>query len=298
MAELDVPGPSPAGPPVCPRHPDQVSYVRCQRCERPVCPSCQRPAAVGIQCVDCVAAGAATVRQARTIFGGEVVTGRPMATIAIIAVCAAAFAAQRADPGLTDSWAFGPAIGWSEPWRVLTSAFLHGGMAHLVLNMLALWFMGSYVEPLLGRLRFIVVYLLSAVGGSVGVLLLASAPTTGAVLGQAGVYDSWFSGYVGASGAVFGLFGTVLVLNRHLGRDSSGMYLTIGINAVYGFIAPNVAWQAHLGGLVTGAVAAGVLAWCAAPARRRLVWPLLLGLLSVLVLLAALKYAGVPDGYR
>jgi membrane associated rhomboid family serine protease len=238
------------------------------------------------------------VRQARTIFGGEVVTGRPMATIAIIAVCAAAFAAQRADPGLTDSWAFGPAIGWSEPWRVLTSAFLHGGMAHLVLNMLALWFMGSYVEPLLGRLRFIVVYLLSAVGGSVGVLLLASAPTTGAVLGQAGVYDSWFSGYVGASGAVFGLFGTVLVLNRHLGRDSSGMYLTIGINAVYGFIAPNVAWQAHLGGLVTGAVAAGVLAWCAAPERRRLVWPLLLGLLSVLVLLAALKYAGVPDGYR
>ena len=109
------------------------------------------------------------------------------------------------------------------------------------------------------------------------------------VLGQAGVYDSWFSGYYGASGAVFGLFGAVLVLNRHLGRDSSGMYLTIGINAVYGFIAPNIAWEAHLGGLVTGAVAAGVLAWCSAPARRGVVLALLLGMLSVLVHVGARK---------
>ena len=238
------------------------------------------------------------MRQARTIFGGEVVAGRPMATIAIIAVCVVVFAAQRADPNFDSRWIFGPAVGWSEPWRVLTAAFLHGGLPHLLFNMFALWFMGSYAEPLLGRLRFVAVYLLSAVGGSVGVLLLASAPTTGVVLGQAGVYDSWFSGYVGASGAVFGLFGAVLVLNRHLGRDSSGMYLTIGVNAVYGFIAPNIAWQAHLGGLVTGAVAAGALAWCATPQRRRLVWPLLLGLLGVLVLLAALKYAGVPADYR
>ena len=87
------------------------------------------------------------MRQARTIFGGEVVTGQPMATIAIIAVCVAVFAAQQADPNFDSTWSFRPSVGWSEPWRVLTAAFLHGGMTHLALNMLALWFMAvSYTH--------------------------------------------------------------------------------------------------------------------------------------------------------
>ena len=297
MAETDVPGRPRLEPPVCPRHPDQVSYMRCQRCEQPVCPACQRPAAVGIQCVDCVAAGAATVRQARTIFGREVVTGRPMATIAIIAVCAAVFAAQQADPGLTDSWAFGPPLG-GPSLAGAQSAFLHSGMTHLVLNMLALWFMGSYVEPLLGRLRFIVMYLLSAVGGSVGYFSSRLRRRPVRCSGRPASMTAGSAGYVGASGAVFGLFRAVLVLNRHLGRDSSRdvpdhrHQRRLRVHRPEYRLAGASRQAGHRGGR------GGALAWCAAPARRRLVWPLLLGLLSVLVLLAALKYAGVPADYR
>src|SRR6187455_8320 len=85
----------PAVPPVCPRHPDRESYVRCQRCGRPTCPECQRPAAVGIQCVDCVAEGARSVRQVRTVFGGAVTDGRPVATMTIIGICLVVFVLQQ-----------------------------------------------------------------------------------------------------------------------------------------------------------------------------------------------------------
>jgi membrane associated rhomboid family serine protease len=291
--------------PVCPRHPDREAYVRCQRCGRPTCPECQRPAAVGIQCVDCVREGAKTVRQARTVFGGAVTDGRPRATMWIIGICAAVYLVQYVRPSLTQQIAFIPAYGTSEPWRFLTSAFAHGGLAHIAFNMYALWIMGTYLEPMLGRVRFVAVYLLSAFGGSVVYLLLAAPQTVPEALRDGP--GMWWTPAVGASGAVFGLFGAFLVLQRRLGRSAAGMWVLIAINGVIGFVIPGIAWQAHLGGLLTGAAAAGVIAYAgrsrgtapmgaqAASAARRAAAPLqwvgLGALFVVLVVLTVLKYA-------
>ena len=282
--------------PVCPRHPDREAYVRCQRCGRPTCPECQRPAAVGIQCVDCVAQGARTVRSARTVFGGAVTDGRPQATLTIIGICVVVFLGQSVVPGLTDKVKFVPALGPSEPWRFLTSAFAHGGFAHIAFNMYALWVMGTYLEPMLGRARFVAVYLLSALGGSVMYLLFSSPPSVADL--AVGDYGMWRNGAVGASGAVFGLFGAFLVLQRRLGRSAAGMYVLIGINAVIGFIPGfNIAWQAHLGGLLTGAAAAASIAYLGRsrgptqPPNPQLQWVGLAGILALLVVLTVLKYA-------
>ncbi|GAA4404738.1 hypothetical protein GCM10023168_17760 [Fodinibacter luteus] len=298
-------GEQPASPdaveqvPVCPRHPDRESYVRCQRCRRPTCPECQRPAAVGIQCVDCVAEGARTVRQVRTVFGGAVTDGRPVATMTLIGLCLAVFVLQQVVPGLTSRVMFVPALGAEEPWRFITSAFAHspGNLLHIAFNMYALWIMGTYLEPLLGRARFVAVYLLSAIGGSVVYLLFASPPSPADV--AAGDLGLWYTGAVGASGAVFGLFGAFLVLQRRLGRSAAGMYVVIGINAVLGFVIPGIAWQAHLGGFLTGAAAAAAIAYTGrrrsplAPPNRSVHWAGLVGILLVLVVVALAKYAAV-----
>ncbi len=285
--------PQQEAPPTCPRHPDRVAYVRCQRCARPTCPECQRPAAVGIQCVDCVRDQAKTVRSATTVFGGRP-TDRPTVTIAIAAVCVAVFLFQQVRPGLTSDIALSPASGEIEPWRFLTSAFAHspGNFTHILFNMLALWLVGGqYLERLLGGARFLALYLISAVGGGVFVVLLSGAPTTSADIESSG----WFTAVVGASGAVFGLFGALLVLNRKLGLSSSGMYATLAINAVIGFVLPNIAWQAHLGGFIVGAGSAAVIAWTSHRERRRYQWPLLGAVLVLVVALAAVKYSFEPS---
>lgn len=284
--------------PVCPRHPRTVSYVRCQRCERPVCPACQRPAAVGVQCVDCVRDQARTVRTARTVFGGRVGTGRPVVTQVVIGICVVVQLLQWTSPPLTGRLSFVPFLATSEPYRFLTAAFLHSPalFLHVLLNMYVLWTLGPYLERLLGAVRFAALYLVSALGGSVGYFLLAIPAFEG---------TAWTRQAVGASGAVFGLFGAVLVLNRRLERDSSWIVGSLVINLVLGFWPGlNIAWQAHLGGLVAGALVALAIAAPAAggsgaadPKRRA--WRQALGTTGVLALLAALtavKIATVPPG--
>lgn len=290
--------PSPYQPePVCPRHPDRVAYVRCQRCGRPTCPECQRPAAVGIQCVDCVREGQKSMRMPRTQFGAKVTSdGRPVVTIAIIVIAVAVWLLQRVSPQVTSELAFVPVLGVAEPWRFLTAAFAHspGSPLHILFNMYALWVIGQYLEPMLGRVRFAILYLVSAFGGSVGFLLLASPP--GAPLTQDAVDSSnWLTPVVGASGAVFGLFGALLVLNRHLGRSSGPMFGVLAINAVLGFVVPGIAWQAHLGGLITGAALAAVIALTASQSRRKLQLPALGAVLVLVALAAAAKYAVSDD---
>ncbi len=272
--------------PVCPRHPDRVSYVRCQRCERPTCPQCQRPAAVGIQCVDCVRQAARTAPRTRTVLGGAGRPGgRPTVTLSVIGVCVAVWLAQfsGAFGDITTRFAFVPALAASEPYRFITSAFLHSPSSplHILFNMYALYLIGPYLELELGRVRFAALYLLAAFAGSVFLLLLAS-PGSG----------SWYTAAVGASGAVFGLFGALLVVNRRLGRASGPIVAVIAINLVLGFL-PGIAWQAHVGGLVAGVLGGAILAY--APAGRRT--PVQVGGLSAIAvaLLAAtvLKLAAV-----
>ncbi len=290
MTQVPQDGPHtqpPEQPPVCPRHPRTVAYVRCQRCGRPTCPDCQRPAPVGIQCVDCVREGAATVRSPRTQFGAPLSGDRPVVTLTIVALCVLVWLGQKALPATTGQLEFVSAFGRQEPWRFLTAAFAHApsNITHILFNLFALWQIGQYLEPLLGRARFAALYLISAVGGSLGYLLLTP------LYDSAGGIDYVHPGTVGASGAVFGLFAAMLVLNRHLGRSSAGIAGIIVINGLLGFIIPGIAWQAHLGGAVTGALCALVLARTAAQPRRRLQWPGLALILVLLVAVAVGKYA-------
>lgn len=272
--------------PVCPRHPDRVSYVRCQRCGRPACPECQRTAAVGVQCVDCVnelaRAGAAG---RRGVFGGAVAaTGKPLATYILIGVCVAAYLLQWVLPDdfMYQQFAYAPITTEVEPWRMITAAFLHsqGFILHIAFNMYALWIIGNALEPVLGHARYLAVYFLSALGGSVGYLLLNS------------LMDN--TGVVGASGAVFGLFGALFVVQRKRGGDSRQLLVLIAINFALGFIAPGIAWQAHLGGFLTGALAAAVVVYVPRSAQRNVIqW---VGLAAILAALVAATFGKIWIG--
>jgi membrane associated rhomboid family serine protease len=182
--------------------------------------------------------------------------------------------------GITQRFAFVPVYASTEPWRFITAAFLHSpsSFLHIAFNMYALWLLGPYLEQLMGRLRFGALYLVAALGGSVGYLLLADPHSI-----------SWLRPTVGASGAVFGLFGAIVVVHRRLGRQLGQMVVIIAINGVIGFLVPGIAWQAHLGGLLTGAAVAAVLAY--APRDRRDVVQAvgIAGVLAVLALLTLLK---------
>jgi membrane associated rhomboid family serine protease len=251
-----------------------------------VCAECQRPAAVGVHCVDCVREASRTTVQPRTAFGAPLGSGRPVVTFVLIGLCLASFVLQlTVGRYWTDALIFAPFLGEIEPWRFLTAAFLHspGMLLHIGFNMYALWILGQSLEPALGRWRFVSLYLLSAVGGSVMVTLLA-APT---------VAGGWATGVLGASGAVFGLFGAILVVLRRLGRSARPIVVVLVINAVIGFVVPGISWQSHLGGLLTGAVLG--LAYAYAPKERRMVVGVgaTVAVAVALVVLAAVKYASV-----
>ncbi len=265
---------------MCPRHPDRESYVRCQRCGRPACPECQRPAAVGVHCVDCVREAARSTPSARTAFGGTLRRGRPVVTLTVIGLCAAVFLLQQASSVVTGDLLFAPVLAAPEPWRFLTAAFLHGGWLHIAFNMYVLFTIGPYLEAAFGRLRFAALYLLSAVGGSVGSLLLASPTST-----------SWVQGSVGASGAVFGLFGALVVVQRRLNQRFGQVVVLIAINGAIGFLVPGIAWQAHLGGLVTGAAVGAVIAYAPRRARTPVQVAGVLAVAAALVAAAAVELA-------
>ena len=272
--------------------------MRCQRCGRPTCPECQRPAAVGIQCVDCVREAARTSPTARTVFGGRATDGRPVVTYTIIGICTVVYLLQRTVPGITDRFSFVPAFGWTEPWRFVTAAFLHSPdtIFHILLNMFALWTLGQYLEPMLGRARFAAIYLISGIGGQVAVTLLAGSPT---IIGlNTGLDDAWLTPVVGASGAIFGLFGAMIVLNRHLNRSVAGIYTILVINAVLGFVVAGISWQAHLGGFLTGLASAGAIVLFRRQRVRHLTWVALGAVLAFLVVVTVAKYLTVPVDIR
>ncbi|RTE49750.1 rhomboid family intramembrane serine protease [Actinobaculum sp. 352] len=168
---------------------------------------------------------------------------KPWVTITLVIACVLVALVERVHSQIGGWMVFAPLVGDAEPWRFLTSAFLHAGPWHLLLNMYALWLIGSALEPAIGRLRFLAIYLLSAVAGNVTVLLAADP------LGQ-----TWITATVGASGAVFGVFGALFVLYRHFGVDTTMILVTIGLNLVLTFMpGMNISWQSHLGGIITGA---------------------------------------------
>lgn len=219
-------------------------------------------AAVGFQCPSCVAEQNRDVRRARTLFGGEVSDDPAWVTKVLIGITAAAFVAQLVSDqvatrfflvGLAlDSATLTPVgVADGEYYRLLTSAFLHSGPLHLLLNMWALWLFGPQLESVLGRVRFVALYLVSALAGSAASYALSSP-------GQPSL---------GASGAVFGLLGAYVVVSRRLRRDTTPVLVLLAINLGYGFLVPRIDWKAHLGGLVAGALVTAVMAY--APRRHR-----------------------------
>ena len=245
--------------PVCPRHPEQVTYVRCQRCDRPTCPQCQVPSAVGVHCVDCARRNASSRRGVSSLLGGRAITDA-LVTKGLVVACVTIYLVQMALPSLGAQFAFVPAVASSQPWRFMTTAFLHASLMHLAFNMWALWVLGSALEPILGRWRFAALCALSALGGSTMIYWLAS-PTAPA---------SWLTSTVGASGAVFGLFAALFIIQRRFGRDTRAIVGLLVLNLAISFIGANISWQGHLGGLVTGAIVAALYAW--APRNKRTVY--------------------------
>jgi membrane associated rhomboid family serine protease len=280
---------SPAGqetPPTCFRHPKRETWVSCVRCGRHACPDCLRQAAVGQQCVECVRDAGRGVRQPRTVFGG-----RPVATAVVtwtlIGINVLVFLIELVRPSLLYAWEMvgTPAftngglqagVANGQWYRLLTSAFtapgtsLGGaGLFDVLFCAWALVVVGPSLEQLLGRVRFLAVYLLSALGGSVF------------------YYYAMPHGLAaGASGAIFGLFGAYFVVARKLRIDVRGIVTIIAINlALVFFYGSAIAWEDHVGGLIVGALTTA--AFVHAPSRHRTAFQAAAGLavLAVLVVL-------------
>jgi membrane associated rhomboid family serine protease len=279
----------------CYRHPDRATGVRCVRCDRPICGECQRPAAVGFQCPDDVRAGQASVRRSRTPVGAVLSAQAPWATYALIGLNVVAYVATGLSTGgslgdnrgsrLFDDWVLSPyQVGHhSEYYRMVTSAFTHIGPLHLIVNMIALYMLGPLLERLLGWWRFLAVYLVAALGGSVAVLL----------------FDD--RGGAGASGAIFGLFAAMLLMSRVSGFDPRPLVITVALNFIITFSVPGISKMAHIGGFVVGGVATlAILGWTlrpTAPQRRTasVQWAGLAAILAVLVGATAARAADIKS---
>ncbi|MEU1645901.1 rhomboid family intramembrane serine protease [Micromonospora zamorensis] len=290
---------SPPTTPVCYRHPGRETYVRCSRCDRPICPDCMRDASVGHQCPECVDEGRRSVRPARTAFGGGTAGRHGYVTKTLIAVNALllllSIASARGGDAAMGGSGFGGLMGGSTPltewgavlgraylsdytlggiaegqwYRLVTAMFLHYGVLHLLLNMWALWVLGRSLEANLGRVRFAALYLIAGLGGNVAAYLFSSPRAA----------------TVGASTAVFGLFAALIIIERKLGRDISRIIPILVINLVFTLAVPGISIPGHLGGLVVGALMALVLAY-APRGRRTLVQ--VTGAAIILVVLLAL----------
>lgn len=235
-----------------------------------------RPAPVGFQCPDCVAAAGATLQPGRTVAGGLVHDNPSLVTMALLVVNVAMFGLQLLTSDALTRWGalVGAPIALDGQWyRLFTAAFLHVSVMHLLFNMLALYVVGTAVEPRLGRARFLTVYVGSALAGSV----------------LSYVVDPAFTATVGASGAVFGVFGALFVLALRLRFDIRGVIAVIVINAAIGFIPGlNINWRAHLGGLIAGALLTAAMVWV--PKGYRVAAPAAAAVVLVVVSAAAVTW--------
>jgi membrane associated rhomboid family serine protease len=170
----------------------------------------------------------------------------PRVTMTLLIVTTAIWLMQLSPFGRTIEiyFSYTPIATTIAPWQMLTAAFLHGSWLHIIFNMYTLYIFGQVLEPMLGRARFLALYLISAFGGSVAVLLFSDPTST----------------VLGASGAIYGLMGAYFILLRAIGERSGQLMGLIAINLIFSFLNPGISWQAHIGGLAIGAAVAGIYA--------------------------------------
>lgn len=273
------------GVPTCYRHPGRESYIRCQRCDRTICPDCMRDASVGFQCPDCVAEGQKATRSGRTAYGGLRPTNASITSGVLIALNVGVWLSILLTGGRSSRLVdllglrpdglclFGdggydigravcsaeggdwlPGVAEGAYWQLLSSGFTHVTVFHIAFNMFALWVIGPQLEMALGRVRFLALYLLSLLTGA-AVVMWAGAE---------------YQLTVGASGAIYGLFGALIVVARRVGGDMRSLWALIAVNVFITFAVPNISWQGHLGGFVGGLLVAGVLVYAPRGSRRTL----------------------------
>jgi len=231
----------------CYRHPDRETGVSCSSCGRPICPDCMTPTPVGMRCPECAQQRTKVVRNP---------SGAPQsgfmsapATYVLIAINVVMYLVEisagaggfdaRINSVSVDLGLFGPSVAEGEWYRMVTSGFLHANLIHIGFNMFLLFMLGRLLEPALGTSRFVVLYFASLLAGSFGALLMDPNSLT-----------------VGASGAVFGLFGAGFLLARERGLSSlaSELGFLIVINLVLSFTVSGISAGGHLGGLVGGLI--------------------------------------------
>lgn len=242
----------------CYRHPDRETGVSCSNCGKPICPDCMTPTPVGMRCPEC--AGERTqVRTIQSVSRGS----EPRVTFVLMALLVIAFLASgqfgvdtQGTRVFADLALYGPAVDAGDYWRLVTGGFLHAGLLHIAFNMYLLYVLGQMMEPVLGSVRFALLYFAALLAGSAGALLIEPQAVT-----------------VGASGAVFGLMGATFLEMRARGMDpmAGGVFGSIGglilINLVFTFVLSNISIGGHIGGLVGGGLVA--LAYQAADRTRR-----------------------------
>jgi len=271
---------------VCYRHPGRETLVSCSNCLRPICTDCMVQTAVGIKCPECAGRPTGVKKvTSRAKTAASVGTGA-LVTKTLIGINVLVFLAQQAQGGIPQSEIYlrgalyGPSIAVNDEWyRMITSGFLHATITHIGFNMLMLWWFGSALEGLLGRARFLTVYVVSLVAGSAGALLLSPDVPT-----------------VGASGAVFGILGAGIVLERRgvyvFGGSALGVAL---INLLLGFFIGNVSIGGHIGGLAGGMLAALALGGFSRghAAYAKIGPPAVLGLAGIVVASVVISYLSV-----
>jgi membrane associated rhomboid family serine protease len=231
----------------CYRHPNRETGVSCSSCGRPICPDCMTPTPVGMRCPECARQRTRVTRgvgEASLLF-------RAPATAVLIGLNVALFLVEVATAGggfgvegsslVRDLGLFGPFVAEGEWYRLLTGAFLHASLLHIGFNMVALFFLGRLLEPSIGTPRFLGVYTASLFGGACGALLLTPNALT-----------------IGASGAIFGIFGAAFVIARGRGFDAvaSSIGVILLLNLAFSFSSPQISLGGHLGGLVAGVLCA------------------------------------------
>jgi membrane associated rhomboid family serine protease len=229
---------------VCYRHPKRETGVRCSNCERPICPDCMTSTSVGMRCPEC-ARQSTKVRTMRSISSDPTLT-YVLIGINVIFGLGSVLGGNVGSSGgdLTEAFELSRAqLADGELYRLVTNGFVHRGLFHLATNMLALWILGSLLEPAIGRARFALIYFVSLLCGSLGVLLYSADESAG------------------ASGAVFGLMGAAIVIARSRGISlmESGLGLWLGLNLVITFAIPNISIGGHIGGLIGGLIAGFVV---------------------------------------